>query len=75
MIQLHKGDRLFLYTDGVIEAGTPDNKLTKEGLEAIVRQSPEASLEEQLDMIMDEVSARSSGHPQDDATVLAVEAR
>jgi len=75
MIQLHKNDRLFLYTDGVIEAGTPDNMLTQDGLEAIVRRSPGKDLEKQLAMIMDEVSARSSGHPQDDATVLAVEAR
>jgi len=74
-IQLHEGDRLFLYTDGVIEAGIPDNKLAQDGLEAIVRQSPETSLEEQLALIMDEVSARSCGHPQDDATALAVEAR
>lgn len=74
-IKLHEGDRLFLYTDGVIDAGSPDNRLAQVGLEAIVRQSAEKSLTEQLALIMDKVSARDSGHPQDDATVLAVEGR
>ncbi len=74
-VQLHEGDRLFLYTDGVIEAGLPENKLGQDGLAAMVHQSCQTSLEKQLALIMDEVSARSSGHPQDDATVLAVEAR
>ena len=72
-LSLHQGDRLFLYTDGIIEAGAPDDTLTQHGLEQIVRQSPQTSLEEQLALIMAEVSARSSGHPQDDATLLAVE--
>lgn len=72
-VQLHEGDKLFLYTDGVIEAGAPDNALTQEGLEAIVRQSREAGLAEQLASIMSEVLTRSLGHPQDDATILVVE--
>ena len=72
-IRLQKGDRLFLYTDGVIEAGLPENKLAQEGLEAIIRQSSNTSLKDQLRRIVDEVSARNAGHPEDDATVLAVE--
>jgi len=74
-LKVYPGERIFMYTDGVIEAGAPGNKLTAAGLEAIVRRSYQASLQEQLGIIMDQVSARSVGYHKDDATILAVEAR
>lgn len=72
-VRLHQGDRLFLCTDGVTEAGSPGNTLGRTGLEKVVRQSLRASLDDQVALVMAEASARAAGRPTDDATVLAIE--
>ncbi len=72
-IQLHPTNRIFLYSDGATEAGMPSNKLGQAGLERITRRSSDKSLADQVAFIMNEVSIRSSGEPEDDVTVIAIE--
>ncbi len=72
-IQMHEGDRLFLYTDGATEAGAPLNKLGKEGLGRIVRRCSDLLLADQVAAIVDEVFQHYLGEPEDDVTILAME--
>ncbi len=72
-IQLTGNERIYLYTDGAIEAGAPLNTLGKEGLERIVRQCGDLPLADQVAAIMNEVFQHYSDEPEDDVTILAME--
>ncbi len=72
-VALKTSDRLFLFTDGVIEAGAPANMLATSGLERVILESAGLGLSEQVETIMREVQLRTSGRPEDDVTVLAIE--
>ncbi len=73
-IQLHKGDRLFLYTDGVTEAANRENELFSETrLEKDLRSLKECSLAKTLNSVLDHVKNFSEGLPQtDDITMMIV---
>lgn len=75
---LEPGDRLLLYTDGVVEARTPDGQqFSAERLvEFIERQSePNVSAPETLRRLRQAIMAYQRGRLQDDATVLLCEWR
>lgn len=73
-IQLQEGDRVFLYTDGVTEAGMAnDDLLGASGVEAVLASSRGATLGEQVDLILREVAARSQEGPTDDTAIVAFE--
>ena len=71
-MQLGKGDRLLLYTDGVTEAHNPEGKLYGlERLAGVLDETPSESGEDVLVHIIKDVSAFSNGSPQfDDMTMM-----
>jgi sigma-B regulation protein RsbU (phosphoserine phosphatase) len=75
-IELAKGDRLILYTDGLTEVfDEHDEMLGVEGLEALVRLSAKRTLPEMTQAIVDGVTAWRHGSPTDDVSLVIVEVR
>lgn len=73
--QLHPGDRLYLYTDGVTEALNPQGELFGKArlVEALTRIGPAAELQESIRMLLGELSTWRGGAPSaDDVSVLAM---
>jgi len=72
--EMHPGDGLFVYTDGVAEATNAENELfgTDRMLEALNRD-PDAGPEELIDNVMDGINAFVAGAEQfDDITMLSL---
>ena len=72
--EMHPGDTLFVYTDGVPEATNSENEMlgTDRMLEALNRD-PDATPGELLDNVMDCINGFMQGAPQfDDITMLAL---
>jgi serine phosphatase RsbU (regulator of sigma subunit) len=73
-LALAPGETLIFYTDGVTEAGAPDDLLGVEGLQAhLVGRSPQTA-----DAVVAEVEAAAithAGEPRDDMAILAMTAR
>ena len=75
-IDLTSGDRLVLYTDGLVEVfNKRDEMLGVEGLEELVRQSAKRSLPEMRQAILDDVAAWRHGPVADDLSLVIVELR
>jgi PAS domain S-box-containing protein len=75
-IDLTSGDRLVLYTDGLIEAFNQNEEmLGVEGLEDLVRQSAKRALPEMRQAILDGVTAWRHGPLADDLSLVIVELR
>jgi serine phosphatase RsbU (regulator of sigma subunit) len=75
-IDLTSGDRLVLYTDGLIEAfNQNDEMLGVEGLEDLVRQSAKRALPQMRQAILDGVAAWRHGPLADDLSLVIVELR
>ena len=74
---LTAGDRIFLYTDGVIEA--PDHERDEFGidrLKAVLEEQGHAPLQELRTAVLDELRRHTGGNlTHDDVTVLALEIR
>lgn len=72
--EFKRGDRLFLYTDGVPEATNSENKLFGiERMMKVLNSNKESSPEELLKTVRAEVDAFVGGAPQfDDLTMLAL---
>lgn len=66
--------RVFLYTDGVTEAGVLGNVLLgTEGVEAVLQMTAERDVDGQAASVMEEASRRGRGEATDDITLLAFE--
>jgi sigma-B regulation protein RsbU (phosphoserine phosphatase) len=73
-ITLKPGDALFLYTDGVTEARSPEEELYGEAqLLSALQLAPKEELSEMIHHISIELAQHASGAPQsDDITMLAI---
>jgi serine phosphatase RsbU (regulator of sigma subunit) len=74
--QLHRGDRLLFYTDGIIEAQSPEGEMfgLDRFIEFIVRHEAEGmTAPETLRRLIQSILRHQHGRLQDDATVLTVE--
>ena len=75
-IELTSGDRLVIYTDGLVEVfNKRDEMLGVEGLEELVRQSAKRPLSEMRQAILDGVAAWRHGPIADDLSLVIVELR
>ena len=75
-IELAPGDRLVLYTDGLVEVfDSLDDMLGVEGLKTLVLQSAKRPLPEMRRAILDGVAAWGEGAPGDDVSLVIVEVR
>ena len=72
-LQLHPGDSLFLYTDGVTEATNASNELYGEArLQEFMNQHKESGVVEKLHGLKEDIDAFVGDAPQfDDITMLA----
>ena len=73
-IEMHKGDRLFLYTDGVTEAQNPAHELYGEDrLAKMLNDTALQQGEEVLGSILKDIDKFASGEPQfDDITMMVL---
>src|SRR5208282_3334697 len=75
-LELLPGDRLILYTDGLVEVFNGlDEMLGIEGLEALVLQSATLTLADMQKTILDGVAAWSHGPLADDVSLVIAEVR
>jgi phosphoserine phosphatase RsbU/P len=75
-VELSPGDRLILYTDGIVEVfNCLDNMLGVEGLEDLVLQSAKLPLAEMQKTILDGVAAWRHGPLTDDVSLILIEVR
>ena len=75
-IELVPGDRLVLYTDGLVEVfNSSKDMLGVEGLQELVRQSATRSLPEMKQAILEGAAAWSHGPLADDVSLVIVEVR
>jgi serine phosphatase RsbU (regulator of sigma subunit) len=73
-VTLSSGDRIVFYTDGFIEAKTPDGiMLTQRGFEDIVLTHIEKETQPFIQSIFNSLSDYHHGYPDDDMTLLAVD--
>jgi serine phosphatase RsbU (regulator of sigma subunit) len=72
-VKLSPGDRVFLYTDGVVEAGLAEGKVEPYDLEKVLNNYIDLSLSEQVATIMAGTTRCISGRIKDDATIVAFE--
>jgi sigma-B regulation protein RsbU (phosphoserine phosphatase) len=72
-VSLSPGDRLFLYSDGVVEAGAAGGESEDFGLERVLLKGMDLGLTEQVATVTAEVARRAAGKNRDDATILAFE--
>jgi serine phosphatase RsbU (regulator of sigma subunit) len=70
--QLHPGETLLLYTDGVPDAGRSDGQLGEDGLIELCRKAPGLGLGELLEHIEHVALDRASGSLRDDLALLGL---
>ena len=75
-LQMKSGDRVLLFTDGLVEnRDSHDDFFTEQRLARIAVENPLASADELMRMLMSAASRHSVGHFQDDASLLVLRAR
>jgi HAMP domain-containing protein len=72
-VKLSPGDRIFLYTDGVVESGLAEGQAEYYDLAKILSCCLDMSLREQVSIIMEGITERSGSGLKDDATMVAFE--
>lgn len=73
-IQLEVGDRLVLYTDGIIEAVDENGELLRtQGFERLLASAADVPIFALGDRLLDKVAGFRSGQPRDDITLMLAE--
>jgi PAS domain S-box-containing protein len=70
--ELHPGQTLLLFTDGVSEAGRPDRQLGPEGLSELCRAAAARPLQDLLETIEQAALERAGGQLRDDVALLGL---
>jgi serine phosphatase RsbU (regulator of sigma subunit) len=74
IMRLSVGERVFLYTDGVVESGLVDGRVaTNYDLQNVLKDSADLDLTEQVAAIIAGTARRDRGRVTDDATIIAFE--
>jgi len=74
-VQLTSGDRLILFTDGLVEASDQnEDPFGEERVAAVAREVPNRSATDLMDSLMHAASAHCGGRFQDDASMVVVRA-
>jgi serine phosphatase RsbU (regulator of sigma subunit) len=74
-LQMESGDKLLLFTDGLVEACNADEVFFGEdNLIRIARENPNANAEELMDLLRRAASQHSGEHFQDDASLIVLKA-
>ena len=74
-LQMRSGDKLLLFTDGLVEACNPDNEWFGEhNLIRIARENPSSNAEELMGLLMRAASQHSCEHFQDDVSLIVLKA-
>jgi sigma-B regulation protein RsbU (phosphoserine phosphatase) len=74
-LQMRSGDKLLLFTDGLVEACNADEEpFGEHNLIRIARESPDSSAEELMGLLMRAASQHSGEHFQDDASLIVLQA-
>lgn len=72
-MRLQSGDRLLIFTDGLVEAcNAEDQPLGEESVIRIARENSSAGAEELLQVLIEAASLHSGGQLQDDASLVVV---
>ena len=69
---LDPGDLVLLYTDGVTEAGQPDNEIGEAGLARLLAELAGRTPEEIVAAVEHAAVAAQEGHPRDDIALVAL---
>lgn len=74
-VQLGIGDRLLLFTDGMVEAwNAHEEPFEEQNLIRIARENPDSSSHELLNLLIERTSQHCDGHFQDDASLIVLRA-
>ena len=74
-LQMRSGDKLLLFTDGVVEACNADEESFGEhNLIRIARENPSCSAEELMGLLIRAASQHTGEHFQDDASLIVLKA-
>jgi sigma-B regulation protein RsbU (phosphoserine phosphatase) len=72
-VKLSSGDRVFLYTDGIVESGLAEDEVKDYDLQKVIHDCFNLDLNKQVATIMAGAAQRSCGQMKDDATIVAFE--
>jgi len=74
-VQMRSGDKLILFTDGLVDACDADEEpFGEHRLIRVARDNPRSSAEELMGLLMRAASQHSRGHFQDDASLIVLKA-
>ena len=74
-LQMESGDKLLLFTDGLVEVCNADEvSFGEDNLIRIARENPNANAEELMDLLRRAASQHSGEHFQDDASLIVLKA-
>lgn len=74
-VQMHSGDRLLLFTDGLVEASnSSDEPFGEHNLVRIARENAESCARDLMSLLISTASQHAGAHFQDDASLIVLKA-